>query len=92
MIGSTVEQIREGFRYPTLDRQTGLPSYNTINSLHTFLITNISSVPLQLRGDRHGLLTLALDDTIYVNLAGTNFIQPPNPGTVATIPANSRGS
>ena len=80
MTGTTVEQIREGFNYPTLDRQPGLPSYNTINSVHTFLKT---------KRRLHGLLGLVLDDTIYLNFTGTNFIQPPNPGTVATIPTNS---
>ena len=91
MIGSTVEQIREGFNYPILDQQSGLPSYNTINSVHTLLKTNAISVPSQLGGGQHGLLGLVLNDALYLNLTGTDFIKPPNPGTVATIPANSTG-
>ena len=89
MTGSTVEQIREEFHYPTLDRQPALPSYNTINYVHTLLKTNAASVPSQLGGDQHGPLSLVLDDALYLNLTGTDFIKPPNFGTVSTIPTNS---
>ena len=30
-----------------------------------------------------------MNDDVYLNLTGTDFIKPPNSGTVATIPANS---
>ena len=40
MTGTTVDQIREGCHYPTLDRQTGLPTYHTINYLHILLKIN----------------------------------------------------
>ena len=91
MTGTTVEQIREGFHYPTLDRQPGLPSYNTINSVHTLLKTNAASVPSQLGGGQHGLLGLVLNNEIFQKLTGTDFIKPSNPGTVATIPTGSTG-
>ena len=91
MTGTTVEQIREGFHYPTLDRQPGLPSYNTINSVHTLLKTNAASVPSQLGGEQHGLLGLVLNNAIFNKLTGTDFIKPSNPGTVATIPTGSTG-
>ena len=91
MTGTTVEQIREGFHYPTLDRQPGLPSYNTINSVHTLLKTNAASVPSQLGGGQHGLLGLVLNNDIFQKLTGTDFIKPSNPGTVATIPTGSTG-
>ena len=86
MTGTTVEQIREGFHYPTLDRQPGLPSYNTINSVHILLKTNAVSVSSLLGGGQHGLLGLVLNDEIYLKLTSTDFIKPANPGTVATIP------
>ena len=91
MTGTTAEQIREGFHYPTLDRQLGLPSYNTINSVHTLLKTNAASVSSQLGGGRHGLLGLVLNNAIFNKLTGTDFIKPSNPGTVATIPTGSIG-
>ena len=37
------------------------------------------------------LLGLVLNDALYLNLIGTDFIKPPNPGMVAIIPANSTG-
>ena len=46
-------------------------------------------MPSQLGGGQHGLFGLVLNDTLYLNLTGTDFIKSPNPGTVATIPANS---
>ena len=91
MIETIVEQIREGFHYPTLDRQPGLSSYNTINSIHTLLKTNATSVPSQLGGGQNGLLGLVLNDALYLNLTGADFIKPPNSGTVASIPDNSTG-
>ena len=91
MTGTTVEQIREGLHYPTLDRQPGLPPYNTINSLQTLLKINAASVPSQLGGGQHGLLGLVLNDALYLNLTGTDFIKPPNPSMVVIIPANSTG-
>ena len=72
MTGSTVEQIREGFHYPIVDRQPGLPSYNTINYIHTFFKNN-ASVP-SLRG-KHGILDLILNNALNLNLTITDFIK-----------------
>ena len=91
MTGATVEQIREGFHYLTLDRQPGLPSYNTISSVQTLLKTNAVTVPSQLGGGQHGFLGLVFNATLYFTFTSTYFIQPTNPETVAIIPPGSTG-
>ena len=91
MAGSTVEQIREGFHYPTLDRQPGLPSYNTINFVYTLLKPNVPSVPSQLGGGQYGLLGLILNSALYLNLINTGFIKSSYHGTVGIVATNSTG-
>ena len=59
--------------------------------MHTILKTNAASVPSQLGGGQHDLFDLVLNDALYLNLTGTDFIKLPNPGTVATISTNSIG-
>ena len=49
MTGTTVEQIREGFHYPTLDRQPGLPSYLPTFLQHYTLCTHIIENKRRLR-------------------------------------------
>ena len=48
MINTTVDQLREGFHYTTIEKQPGLPTYNSINTVHSLLNTNAAPVPLQL--------------------------------------------
>ena len=35
MTCTTVGQLREGFHYPTIENQPGLPTYSTINTIQT---------------------------------------------------------
>ena len=50
MTNTTVDQLREGFHYPTVENQQGLPTHSTINTIHTLLKINAASVPSQLEG------------------------------------------
>ena len=61
MTSATVDQLRKGFHYPTIENQPGLPIYSNINSIHTLLKTNEVYVPSQLGGGKHGLLRLLLN-------------------------------
>ena len=65
MTSTTVDQLREGFHYPTIENQPGLPTYSTINTIHILLKTNAASVPSQLGGGKHGLLGLLLTSETY---------------------------
>ena len=78
MTRSIVEQIREGFHYPTFLKHSKF-------CLHV-LKKIAASAPSHLGGDQHGLYTL------YLNHTGIDFIKPPNPGMVAKIPKNSTES
>ena len=55
----TVETIKLGFTYPTIECQPGLPSYQTILATHKKLKENAASVQRNFGGGRHGLLGLA---------------------------------
>ena len=56
----TVEIIKAGFTYPTIESQPGLPFYQTILATHKKLKENAASVQSNLGGGRHRLLGLAL--------------------------------
>lgn len=88
---TTVETIREGFPYPSIDQQPGCPTYAIISEVHKKLKTNSASVHSNLGGGQHGLLGLTLQDRTYTTLTGVPFILPTNPGTVPNIPAGSSG-
>ena len=88
---TTVETIREGFPYPSIDQEPGCPTYVIISEVHKKLKTNSASVHSNLGGGQHGLLGLTLQDRTYTTLTGVPFILPTNPGTVHNIPAGSSG-
>ena len=83
----SVESIREGFPYPTIPKQNGLPTYESIKEIHMKLKSNAASLPSSLGGGAHGHLGLILSDTIYHTFTGHHFVQIGYPGAVATIPA-----
>ena len=87
----TVKTIREEFPFPTLKKQLGLPSYETINSVHTKIKSNTASVPSNLGGGTHVLLGLVFDSATYQTLTGSLFAKSHNSSTVPTIPAASSG-
>ena len=90
-MSTTVETIREGFPYPSIDKQPGCPTYAIISEVHKKLKTNLASVHSNPGGGQHGLLGLTLQDRTYTTLTGVPFILPTNLGTVPTIPAGSSG-
>ena len=87
----TVETMKAGFTYPTIESQPGLPLYQSIHATHTKLKENTPSVQTNLGGGRHGLLGLVLKDTTYTTVSGNPFMKPTNPGILPTIPANATG-
>ena len=55
---TTVETIREGFPYPSIDKHPGCHTYTIISEVHKKLKTNSASVHSNLGGGQHGLLRL----------------------------------
>ena len=88
-MSATVETIREGFPYPSIDKQPGYPTYAIISEVHKKLKTNSASVHSNLGGGQHSFLGLTLQAMTYTTLTGVPFILHTNPGTVLTIPAGS---
>ena len=64
----TVEIIKEGFTYPTIEFQPGLSLYQTILATHKKLNENAASVQSNLGRDRHGLLGLAFKNVLYTTV------------------------
>ena len=87
----SVETIKEGFPYPSLPKQTGEPTYESIYSLHTLLKANAASISSELGGGAHGLLGLVLDGALYQTLTGLAFARPANPGNTPIFPARAGG-
>ena len=84
--GPSVETIKEGFPHLLIPRHTGAPSYESVQATHKLLKANAASVPSDLGGGQHGLLGLMLDNAVYNNVTGQNFVRPVNPGNSAVIP------
>ena len=85
----SVDAIRDSFPFPTLPKQMGVPTFETIKAAHMKLKTNAASIPSTLGGGNHGLLGLVLTNAVYNTLTGHNFVLPNNPGAVPTIPNNA---
>ena len=75
----------------TIENQPGLPTYSTIDTIHTLLKANAASVPSQLRGGKHGILGLLLHPETYKKLTTHDFTAPNNPGTSSNIPDGATG-
>ena len=86
----TVETMKAGFTYPTIESQPGLPLYQSIRATHTKLKENTASVQSHLGGGRHGLLSLVLKDTTYTTVSENHFMTT-NPEISPTIPAIATG-
>ena len=71
---TTVETIREGFPYLSIDQQPGCPTYAIISEVHKKLKTNSASVHFNLGGEQYGLLGLTLQDRTYTTLTEVPFI------------------
>ena len=85
----SVDAIRDSFPFPTIPKLTGLPTYESIRSIHMKLKSNAASIPSTLGGGNHGLLGLVLAAATYQLFTGHAFVMPLNPGAVPVIPAGA---
>ena len=83
---SSVEKIRESFPFLHVDPIEGLPTYDSIKSLHKKLNANAASVYSHLGNGRLGLLYLTVTPEVYNTLSETPFNPPTNPGPVVAYP------
>ena len=75
------------FPHPTIPKHTGMPTYETIQSVHRKLKANAASIQSELGGGAHRLLGLTLSNQAYSTITGSNFTRPANPGTLPIITA-----
>ena len=85
----SVETIRDGFPFPTIPKQPGLPTYETIKAVHMKLKANAASVPSALGGGNHGLLGLIISDAVYHTFTGNHFVLPNQPPPLPIVPAGT---
>ena len=84
-----MDYITTYFKFTSLTRSVGKPTYETIKAIKEELKANAASVHSDKGGGNHGYLGLVLSPTAYASITGTiPFIPPVHPG-VLTIPANS---
>ena len=90
MAASTpVDYIQTYFKFQSLTRSVGKPTYESIKAVKEELKANAASVYTNRGGGAHGYLALVISPTSYASITGTvPFIAPVHPGPL-TIPAGT---
>ena len=89
---TAIDEIVDGFPFPTIPPIVGTPTYNTIAEVNFKLNSNSASVQSNLGCSTLGLLQLTVSPAVYNTLLPIPFIVTVNPGSVTIIPANSTGT
>ena len=89
---TAIENIVNGFTFPTIPPIVGTPTYNTIAEVNLKLNSKAASVQSNLSCGTLGLLQLTVSPTVYNTLSVPAFFVPVNPGSAPDIPTNSTGS
>ena len=83
---SSIEEIVDGFPFPTIEPIIGTPDYESIADIHLKLNSNAASVQFNLGCGTLGLLFLTVSPAVYDTLSTTKFVPPVNPGPKPIIP------
>ena len=83
---TAIDEIVDGFPFPTISQIIRDPNYKTIAEVHLKLNSNVASVQLNLGCGTLGLLHLTVSPAVYATLLDAEFIAPVNPGAEPTIP------
>ena len=86
---TTIDEVVDGFTFPTIPPNIGTPTYNTIAVVNLKLNPNADSVQSKLSCGTLGLLQLTVSPAKYNTFLSITFIVPINPGSEPIIPANS---
>ena len=89
---TSIDNIVDGFPFPTIPPIVGNPTYNTIAEVNLKLNSNSASVESNLGCGTLGLLQLTVSPAVYNTLSSTTFIMPINTRSVPIISANSTGA
>ena len=85
MMSTTVNNIVEGFPFPTFARIDGQSTHTKIDEVHCYLNANASSVQSDLGVGSHGHLAPTILLAILDTLSATPFVIPLNPGLIPEI-------
>ena len=88
---STIDNILDGFPFPTITMIVRPPNFETISELHMNLNSNKAPVQSNLSNVPLGLLYLTVSTTVYTTLSATIFIVPVNPGSELITPDGATG-
>ena len=78
------------FEHETLDRISGMPSYESLHQLRKQLQANAASVPTTLGGGANGHLGLVLTPQQYSFISVRPFVQPLHPGILNIAEGTTR--
>ena len=89
---SSIENIVDGFPFPTIDPIVGTPDYESITDIHLKLNSNAAPVQSNLGFGTLGLLFFTVSPAVYATLSGITFVPPVNPGPKPKIPYGASGA
>ena len=89
---SSIENIVDGFPFPTIDPIVGTPDYEIIADIHLNLNLNALSVQSNLGCGTLGLLFLTVLPAVYATLSTLAFVPPVNRGPEPNIPIGTTGA
>ena len=73
------------FKYPTLTRIHGEPTFEGVRKLHKELMVNAQTVHSDLGSGAHGHLGLVLSPQQYALLSNVNYNRPQHPGQLVIL-------
>ena len=86
---SPIENIVDGFLFPTIDPISGTPGYEIIADIHLKLNLNAASVQSNIGCGTLGLLFLTVSPAVYATLSTIVFVLPVNTGPEPNIPTGA---
>ena len=88
-MASSIEKLIDGMPTPTLTTIIGIPNYESVKTINDELTANAYIIQTNLGCGTVGYAQLTLRNATYATISIAPWVDPPNPGTQAVIPANS---
>ena len=88
---SSIENIVDGFPFPTINPIVGTPDYESIVDIHLKLNSNAASVQSNLGCGTLGILFFTVFTAVYATLSAIAFFPPAYPVPEPNIPADATG-
>ena len=82
MSSTNIDYVDTYFKFSTLTKIHGEPTYETLKTVKNELKSNACSVTTDLGGGAHGHLGLVLNNAEYATISATPYVRPAHPGTL----------